>query len=120
VSTNASASMHGPRPDRTSNSAAPLPTGAGWVVHVPVVVPDLAAALALAEQMAAWLGRLPQVDAGGMEVSAEDEQSRRVRVICDRRLSGLARCRLRHGHQEQCRDVASQAHVAFPPDEAPR
>jgi hypothetical protein len=119
MSMNVGASGHSQPPHGKPSSTATFPTGAGWVVHVPIVVPDLNAALALAERMAGWLGRLPQVDAGGMEVSAEDEQSRRVRVICDRRLSGLARCGLRHGHQGQCRDVTSQAHVAFPPDEGP-
>jgi hypothetical protein len=78
------------------------------------MVADLPAALALAEQVAALLGSWPEVQVGAMEVSAEDEQSRRVRVICDRRLGRRARCGLRYGHEEECRDVPAHMHGGVP------
>jgi hypothetical protein len=49
-------------------------TGPQWVVHLPVDVPNLPAALTLAEQIAT-LSLLRVVDGGSVEVSEEDDQS---------------------------------------------
>jgi hypothetical protein len=68
------------------------------------MVADLAAALSLAEEMAAWLACVPEIDAGAVEVSAEDEQSRRLRVLCQRRLDGGFRCWLPRKHDGPCYD----------------
>jgi hypothetical protein len=79
-----------------------FPLGPGWVVHLPIMVPDLDAAVLLAEEMAAWLACVPQIDAGAIEVSAEDEQARRVRVLCQRRISEQLRCWLPRKHEGAC------------------
>jgi hypothetical protein len=84
--------------------AASFPVGPGWVVHLPIMAPDLAAAVSLAEEMAAWLACVPQIDAGAVEVSAEDEQARRVRVLCQRRIPGGRRCWLPRKHEGECYD----------------
>ena len=81
---------------------ARFPLGPGWVVHLPIMVADLAAAVSLAEEMAAWLACVPQIDAGAIEVSAEDEQARRVRVLCQRRISEQLRCWLPRKHEGAC------------------
>ena len=85
-----------------TRSVRRFPVGPGWVVHLPVTAPDLAAAVSLAEEMAAWLACVPQIDAGAVEVSAEDEQSRRVRVLCQRRVSDEERCWLPRRHEGAC------------------
>jgi hypothetical protein len=79
-----------------------FPVGPAWVVHLPVAVVDQAAAVALAEEMAGWLACVPQIDAGAVEVSAEDEQSRRIRVLCQRRIAEQDRCWLPRKHEGQC------------------
>jgi hypothetical protein len=81
-----------------------FPIGPGWVVHLPIMVSNLASAVSLAEEMAAWLACVPQIDAGAVEVSAEDLQSRRIRVLCQRRITGDRRCWLPRKHEGECRD----------------
>ncbi|QLD23243.1 hypothetical protein [Micromonospora carbonacea] len=74
-----------------------------WVVHVPIVVPDLLRARILARTAARVLAQLTRcVDVGEVTVSAEDEQRVHHRVFCDRRLAGGARCGLPSDHLAPC------------------
>ncbi|MFC0006965.1 hypothetical protein [Micromonospora siamensis] len=73
-----------------------------FVVHLPLVTTDLAAALRLARVVARWAGLLPAADPGETTVSAEDDQGVRHRVFCDLRLPGGRRCLLRADHDGPC------------------
>ncbi|MFI6230059.1 hypothetical protein ACIBCR_22435 [Micromonospora echinospora] len=74
----------------------------GYVIHLPVRVLDLAAATALANQVADSLGFLPELDAGETTVSTADDQNNRSRVFCDLLLSDRSRCPQRYGHPGPC------------------
>ncbi|RGC70390.1 hypothetical protein C5N14_02815 [Micromonospora sp. MW-13] len=73
-----------------------------FVVHLPVLAPDLAGAVRLARVVAGWAGVLSSADPGETTVSAEDEQGVRHRVFCDLRLPGGRRCLLRADHDGPC------------------
>ncbi|MFI7216739.1 hypothetical protein [Micromonospora maritima] len=73
-----------------------------WVIHLPVVVNDLASAQRLARVVAHWSHLLPQTEPGGTTVSSEDDQNLRHWVFCDRRLSEGRRCLLRPEHEGDC------------------
>ncbi|MDG4799335.1 hypothetical protein [Micromonospora sp. WMMD980] len=73
-----------------------------WVIHLPVVAPDLPAAQRLARLVARWTLVLPQSDTGETTVSAEDEQGVHHRVFCDLRMPGGRRCLLRADHDGAC------------------
>ncbi|MEV0003062.1 hypothetical protein AB0H28_12355 [Micromonospora sp. NPDC050980] len=73
-----------------------------WVIHLPVVAPDLPAAQRLARLVARWALVLPQSDTGETTVSAEDEQGVHHRVFCDLRMPGGRRCLLRAEHDGPC------------------
>ncbi|MFI1194247.1 hypothetical protein ACH4T9_13440 [Micromonospora sp. NPDC020750] len=73
-----------------------------FVIHLPVVANDLLSAQRLARVVAHWTHVLPQTEAGGTTVSAEDDQNVRHRVFCDRILSGGRRCLLRPDHDGGC------------------
>jgi len=89
--------MADPRP-----GTDPFPTGPRWAVHLVVDVPSLADALRMAERVATSLAFLPQIDQGETTVSAEDHQSKRYRVFCDRALPDRSRCTLPPGHDGAC------------------
>jgi hypothetical protein len=73
-----------------------------WVVHFPCEVHDEFAAADLADEVAVLLAPLrPRFDPGEISVSREDQQLRRVRVYCDRRLDD-GRCTRRTGHDGEC------------------
>jgi hypothetical protein len=76
----------------------------GWVVHLAVDVPDLLAALAVAERLCIFVdGVFPQVVAGVTTVSRADDQAVRHHVFCDRLLPDhITRCGLRHLHRGPC------------------
>jgi hypothetical protein len=83
--------------------------GAGWMVHVVLGVPNLSAALTLAETMTRAVTHVPQVDIGETTVSREDHQAERFRVFCARLLvdvPGRVRCALRYGHIGDCAEHA--------------
>ncbi|WP_405108745.1 hypothetical protein OG559_27055 [Micromonospora sp. NBC_01405] len=74
-----------------------------YVVHLPVVAVDLAAAQRLARLVGRWLLVLPHADPGETTVSSEDDQNVRHRVFCDRRMPGGGRrCLLRAEHDGPC------------------
>jgi hypothetical protein len=76
----------------------------GFAVHLAVDVPDLPAALAVAERLCLFVeGIFPQVVAGVTTVSRADHQTVRHHVFCDRLLSEhIGRCALRHQHRGPC------------------
>jgi hypothetical protein len=76
----------------------------GFVVHLAVDVPDLPAALAVAERLCLFVeGIFPQVVAGVTTVSRADHQTARHHVFCDRLLPDrIGRCALRHQHRGPC------------------
>ncbi|WDZ85748.1 hypothetical protein [Micromonospora cathayae] len=74
----------------------------GYVIHLPVRVPDLAAATALAGRVADSLRFLPELDAGETTVSTADDQNNRHRVFCDLLLPDRSRCPQRYGHRGPC------------------
>ncbi|MEV4760099.1 hypothetical protein AB0J86_34055 [Micromonospora sp. NPDC049559] len=76
--------------------------GQRWVVHLPVIAADLAAAQRLARVVARGMSFLRQVDPGETTVSAEDDQGVRHRVFCDLRLPGGRRCLLGNDHDGPC------------------
>ncbi len=86
-----------------------FPTGPRWAVHLIVDVPTLGDALLMAEQLATSLAFLPQLDSGETTVSAEDEQSKRYRVFCDRALPERCRCTLPSGHGGPCSPIPNPA-----------
>ncbi|MEU8333539.1 hypothetical protein [Micromonospora sp. NPDC048839] len=67
-----------------------------------VVATDLPSAQRLARVVAHWAHVLPQLEAGGTSVSAEDDQNVRHWVFCDRILSEGRRCLLRADHDGAC------------------
>ncbi|MFF4874801.1 hypothetical protein [Micromonospora sp. NPDC000668] len=74
-----------------------------YVVHLPVVASDLAAAQRLARVIGRWLTPLPMTDPGETTVSEEDQQFLRHRVFCDLLLpGGRRRCLLRADHDGPC------------------
>lgn len=74
----------------------------GYVIHLPVRVPDLATATALAATVAISLGFLRELDAGETTVSTADDQNNRHRVFCDLLLPGHGRCPQRYDHEGPC------------------
>jgi hypothetical protein len=68
-----------------------FPTGPHWVVHQLVDVPNLPAALTLAEQIATSLSWLRVVDGASVDVSEEDDRSREAK-------KGLQRARSMNRH----------------------
>jgi hypothetical protein len=76
----------------------------GWVVHLSVDVPDVQAAMAVAERLCVFAhGVFPQVVAGLTTVSRADHQSVQHHVFCDRILPDRnGRCILRSGHRGEC------------------
>ncbi|NBE85072.1 hypothetical protein [Micromonospora rubida] len=79
------------------------------MIHLPVAVADLAGALRLAYALARSLTSLPQVEAGGTTVSAEDAQHVRHWVFCDRIMPGRRRCARRADHDGPCDPVGPGA-----------
>jgi hypothetical protein len=73
-----------------------------FVIRLPVVARDLAAAKRLARVMGRSLRLLPQLDRGEITVSYEDEQRVHHRVFCDRLLDAGRRCLLRADHDGPC------------------
>ncbi|MEU8405655.1 hypothetical protein AB0C19_05585 [Micromonospora sp. NPDC048842] len=73
-----------------------------YVIHLPVVANDLAAAQRLARVIGRWMLVLPMTDPGESTVSEEDRQCLRHRVFCDLRLPGGRRCLLHDGHDGNC------------------
>lgn len=76
-----------------------------YVIHLPVVVADLAGALDLARTLARALASTPQVDVGGSTVSAEDAQHVRHWVFCDRVMPDRRRCARQADHDDACSPV---------------
>ncbi|WBB71038.1 hypothetical protein [Micromonospora sp. WMMD812] len=77
----------------------------GYVIHLPIRVPDLAAATALAGRIAVSLGFLPELDAGETTVSNADDQNNRHRVFCDLLLPDRSRCPQRYEHSGRCGEL---------------
>ncbi|MGK5742959.1 hypothetical protein [Micromonospora sp. URMC 103] len=73
-----------------------------FVVHLPVIARDLAAAKRFARAITRALGFLPDVDPGETTVSEEDAQFVRHRVFCDTRLDGGRRCPRPADHDGPC------------------
>ncbi|XTZ17014.1 hypothetical protein ACQSSU_06430 [Micromonospora echinospora] len=74
-----------------------------WVIHLPIVVPDLTRARIFARTAARALAQVTgAVDAGEVTVSEEDAQGVRHRVFCDRLLPGGGRCALPTEHSVPC------------------
>ncbi|WDZ85442.1 hypothetical protein [Micromonospora cathayae] len=63
-----------------------------FVVHLPVIAVDLAAALRFARSVTRAVSFLADVDRAETTVSHEDAQGVRHRVFCDRLLDGGRRC----------------------------
>lgn len=72
-----------------------------YVIHLPIVAPDLCRARILARTAVRALNFL-KVDAGETTVSEEDNQGVHHRVFCDRRLADGRRCVLRAEHETGC------------------
>ncbi|MFC8300623.1 hypothetical protein ACIQH6_12245 [Micromonospora orduensis] len=79
----------------------------GFVIHLPIRVPDLAAATALAGRVAVSLGFLPELDAGETTVSNADDQNNRHRVFCDLLLPDRSRCPQGYEHEGPCGELPS-------------
>jgi hypothetical protein len=73
-----------------------------FVIHLPVVAPDLTRAGALARTAVRSLAFLAAVDPGETTVSEEDSQGVHHRVFCDQLLDGGRRCALRAEHDTPC------------------
>lgn len=73
-----------------------------YVMHLPVVAADLAAAQRLARVVERWMQVLPQTDPEETTVSAEDDQGVRHLVFCDLLVPGGRRCLLRVDHDGAC------------------
>lgn len=74
-----------------------------WVIHLPVIAPDLHRARIFARTAARVLAQLSaRVEPGGVTVSAEDQQCVRHWVFCDRPLAGGGRCALPVDHPAAC------------------
>ncbi|MET8837261.1 hypothetical protein ABZV78_25555 [Micromonospora sp. NPDC004540] len=85
----------------------------GYVIHLPVRVPDLAAATALAGTVATSLGFLGELDAGETTVSTADDQNNRHRVFCDLLLPDRTRCPQWYDHEGPCGEPSG------PPEQRP-
>ncbi|MFD2768191.1 hypothetical protein [Micromonospora eburnea] len=72
------------------------------VIHLPVLVGGLDAALGLARRLARALATWPEVDAAGTTVSEEDTQHVRHWVFCDWIMPDRRRCPLPAGHSGPC------------------
>jgi hypothetical protein len=81
----------------------------GYVIHLPIRVPDLAAATALAGTVAVSLGFLPELDAGETTVSSADDQNNRHRVFCDLLLPDRSRCPQPYDHEGACGEPSAVA-----------
>ncbi|MEU8156967.1 hypothetical protein AB0B94_25160 [Micromonospora sp. NPDC048986] len=77
----------------------------GFVIHLPIRVPSLAAATVLAGRVAVSLGFLPELDAGETTVSNADDQNNRHRVFCDLLLSDRSRCPQGYEHEGRCGEL---------------
>ncbi|MET8085269.1 hypothetical protein [Micromonospora sp. NPDC005197] len=77
----------------------------GFVIHLPIRVPDLASATLLAGRVAESLGFLPELDAGETTVSNADDQNNRHRVFCDLLLPDRSRCPQGYEHQGPCGEL---------------
>ncbi|MEU4470717.1 hypothetical protein [Micromonospora sp. NPDC023888] len=77
----------------------------GFVIHLPIRVPSLAAATVLAGRVAVSLGFLPELDAGETTVSNADDQNNRHRVFCDLLLPDRSRCPQGYEHEGLCGEV---------------
>jgi hypothetical protein len=97
-----------------ADDAEKFPVGPRWVVHLPMNIRSLPDAMLLAVEITNWLDELA-VDGMSVEISREDNQSKRYRVFCGRRVHGL-RCARRRGHGGKCRPRAPQP--APEPDES--
>ncbi|MFY1620257.1 hypothetical protein [Micromonospora sp. WMMD736] len=75
------------------------------MIHLPVAVADLAGALEFARTLARSLATTPQVDVGGITVSAEDAQHVRQWVFCDRIMPDRRRCARPADHDGVCSPV---------------
>ncbi|MEW2381090.1 hypothetical protein AB0873_03185 [Micromonospora sp. NPDC047707] len=73
-----------------------------FVVHLPVLAADLAAAKRFARTITRSLGFLPDIDPAETTVSEEDAQFVRHRVFCDARLDGAGRCARPADHDGPC------------------
>ncbi|MET7819384.1 hypothetical protein [Micromonospora zamorensis] len=77
----------------------------GFVIHLPIRVPSLAAATVLAGRVAVSLGFLPELDAGETTVSNADDQNNRHRVFCDLLLPDRSRCPQGYEHEGLCGEL---------------
>ncbi|MGI5524400.1 hypothetical protein ACQEUX_26140 [Micromonospora sp. CA-259024] len=77
----------------------------GFVIHLPIRVPNLAAATVLAGRVAVSLGFLPELDAGETTVSNADDQNNRHRVFCDLLLPDRSRCPQGYEHEGPCGEL---------------
>ncbi|MFG1766764.1 hypothetical protein ACGFIH_25785 [Micromonospora parva] len=77
----------------------------GFVIHLPIRVPNLAAATVLAGRVAVSLGFLPELDAGETTVSNADDQNNRHRVFCDLLLPDRSRCPQGYEHEGRCGEL---------------
>ncbi|WP_433648678.1 hypothetical protein ACQP2C_16700 [Micromonospora zamorensis] len=77
----------------------------GFVIHLPIRVPSLAAATVLAGRVAVSLGFLPELDAGETTVSNADDQNNRHRVFCDLLLPDRSRCPQVYEHEGLCGEL---------------
>ncbi|GAB2939355.1 hypothetical protein GCM10027280_29590 [Micromonospora polyrhachis] len=75
---------------------------ARFVIHLPIMVPDLARARIMARTATRSLAFLTAIDPGEVTVSEEDNQGVRYRVFCDRLLDDSRRCVLRAEHETPC------------------
>ncbi|MFI7603581.1 hypothetical protein ACIBTV_00475 [Micromonospora sp. NPDC049366] len=93
----------------------------GYVIHLPIRVPDLAAATVLAGRVAVSLGFLPELDAGETTVSKADDQNNRHRVFCDLLLPDRSRCPQSYEHDGPCGELpaAPEQRPAPPPSAGP-
>ena len=73
--------------------------------HLPIRVPNLAAATVLAGRVAVSLGFLPELDAGETTVSNADDQNNRHRVFCDLLLPDRSRCPQGYEHEGRCGEL---------------
>lgn len=73
-----------------------------YVVHLPVLAPDLAGAKWFARAISRALGFLGDVDRGEITVSGEDAQDVHHRIFCDQLFGGRRRCPLPADHDGPC------------------
>ncbi|MET7709130.1 hypothetical protein [Micromonospora sp. NPDC005413] len=77
----------------------------GFVIHLPIRVPNLTAATVLAGRVAVSLSFLPELDAGETTVSNADDQNNRHRVFCDLLLPDRSRCPQGYEHEGACGEL---------------